>query len=99
MNEALVRPMSAAEFPPVLGATSLDAWIYAIEVKPEHRGRGYSRALLVAAERAAASHGATEIGLNVFGPNAVARRLCETSGYEVKSLQMSKPLPADARST
>ena len=80
------------------GASPPEAWIYAIEVKPEHRGRGYSRALLAAAERAAADHGAVAIGLNVFGPNAVARRLYETSGYEITALQMRKPLPADRRS-
>jgi ribosomal protein S18 acetylase RimI-like enzyme len=77
------------------GATQTEAWIYAIEVRPEHRGRGYSRALLAAAERAAAGRGATAIGLNVFGHNAVARRLYETSGYEITAVQMSKPLSAD----
>jgi ribosomal protein S18 acetylase RimI-like enzyme len=70
------------------------AWIYDIQVEPEHRGRGYSRALMAAAERAAAEHGATAIGLNVSGRNAVARRLYETSGYEISALQMRKPLAA-----
>lgn len=71
------------------------AWIYDIQVEPEHRGLGYSRVLLAAAERAAAGHGATAIGLNVLGKNAVARRLYETSGYEITALQMSKPLSMD----
>jgi GNAT superfamily N-acetyltransferase len=53
-----------------------EAWIYDIEINPEHRGKGYGRALLQAAEREAARHDATFIGLNVFGDNAVARRAC-----------------------
>lgn len=68
------------------------AWIYYIEVSPEHRGEGYGRALLNAAEEAAAQRGVTAIGLNVFGANAVARRLYETNGYQVASVVMQKPL-------
>jgi ribosomal protein S18 acetylase RimI-like enzyme len=68
------------------------AWIYDIEVHPEQRGKGYGRALLQAAERYSAQHGATEIGLNVFGPNAVARGLYESSGYEITAINMRKRL-------
>jgi ribosomal protein S18 acetylase RimI-like enzyme len=68
------------------------AWIYDIEVHPEHRGKGYGRALLQAAEHYSAQHGATEIGLNVFGPNAVARGLYESSGYEITAINMRKRL-------
>jgi hypothetical protein len=32
------------------------------------------------------------IGLNVFGPNTVARTLYESAGYQVASLQMHKAL-------
>ena len=45
------------------------AWIYDIEISPEHRGKGFGRALLAAGEREAAHHGADSIGLNVFGGN------------------------------
>ncbi|MGA2528509.1 MAG: GNAT family N-acetyltransferase [Acidimicrobiales bacterium] len=69
------------------------AWIYAIEIDPGQRGKGYGRALLDAAEKEAARHGFTAIGLNVFGPNTVARNLYESAGYEVSSLQMHKELP------
>jgi ribosomal protein S18 acetylase RimI-like enzyme len=69
-----------------------DAWIYDIEIAPEQRGRGYGRALLAAAARAAAPHGARGMGLNVFGPNAVARGLYESAGYEITTMQLRKEL-------
>jgi GNAT superfamily N-acetyltransferase len=68
------------------------AWIYDIEVLEEHRGKGYGRALLQAAERETARHGVTAIGLNVFAANPVARHLYESAGYEPTSLQMRKGL-------
>jgi GNAT superfamily N-acetyltransferase len=68
-------------------------WIYEIEVAEEHRGSGYGRALLAAAEQAAKDVGAASLGLNVFGPNTVARKLYESSGYQVTTVQMVKPLP------
>jgi hypothetical protein len=43
------------------------AWIFDIDVAPEHRGRGYGRALLQAAEREVEQRGVKSIGLNVFG--------------------------------
>jgi ribosomal protein S18 acetylase RimI-like enzyme len=70
------------------------AWIYYIEVLPGQRGKGYGRALLRAAEQYSARHGATEMGLNVFGPNAVARSLYESSGYEITAVNMRKRLPS-----
>ncbi len=70
------------------------AWIYDIEIVPEQRGRGYGRALLNAAEGEVKSRGGDSIGLNVFGPNAVARGLYESSGYEITSIQMRKGLRA-----
>lgn len=68
------------------------AWIYDIEIRPEHRGRGYGRMLLQAAEEQAGQRGATAMGLHVFGVNAVARKLYESAGYETTSLVMRKPL-------
>ncbi len=70
------------------------AWIYDIEVNAEHRGKGYGRALLRAAEQEAARQGSQAIGLNVFGPNTVARRLYESSGYQVTAMNMRKELGA-----
>ena len=70
------------------------AWIYDIEVNPEHQGKGYGRALLHAAEQQAAQHGSKAIGLNVFGTNTVARRLYESSGDQITSMNMRKELGA-----
>jgi ribosomal protein S18 acetylase RimI-like enzyme len=66
------------------------AWIYNIEIWPEHRARGYGRSLLTAAEIETADHGVETIGLNVFGGNSIARNLYESAGYEVSAMQMSK---------
>ncbi len=67
-------------------------WIYDIEVLEARRGEGWGRALMGEAERLAREDGHTEIGLNVFGSNAVARRLYESLGYAAASIQMRKPL-------
>jgi ribosomal protein S18 acetylase RimI-like enzyme len=72
------------------------AWIYDIEIVPEHRGRGYGRALLGAAEETAARHGVDSIGLNVFGTNLVARDLYQSAGYSVATMQLRKVLPSAA---
>lgn len=69
-----------------------EAWIYDIEISAEHQGKGYGRALLQAAEQEAARHGATAIGLNVFGTNTAARNLYESSGYQTTSMNMRKEL-------
>lgn len=70
------------------------AWIYDIETRPQHRGQGYGRALLLAAEEVAARNGLTSIGLNVFGGNRVARDLYESNGYTIGSMHMHKTLSA-----
>ena len=44
------------------------------------------------AEEAARNHGATELGLNVFGHNAVARSLYESMGYQTTAVNMRKSL-------
>lgn len=68
------------------------AWIYSIEIAQDQRGKGYGRALLRLAEQETARRGVGAIGLNVFGPNTVARNLYESAGYETVSLQMHKQL-------
>jgi ribosomal protein S18 acetylase RimI-like enzyme len=67
-------------------------WIYDIEVVREQRGRGYGRALLEAAEGEVRRRGGDSVGLNVFGGNAAACGLYESSGYHVTSMQMRKSL-------
>jgi ribosomal protein S18 acetylase RimI-like enzyme len=70
------------------------AWIYDIEIVAEQRGHGYGRSLLRAVEREVEQRAGKSIGLNVFGGNAVARHLYESSGYEITSLHMRKTLGA-----
>lgn len=67
-------------------------WIWDIEIADEHRGRGLGRATMILAEDAARSEGATSLGLNVFGGNAVARRLYTSLDYREMSVQMRKEL-------
>jgi ribosomal protein S18 acetylase RimI-like enzyme len=66
------------------------AYIFAIEVFSEHRGKGLGKALLAAAEQEVARHGVGNLGLNVFGSNTVARHLYESAGYVVTTQQMRK---------
>jgi len=68
------------------------AWVYNIEVAPEHRGRGYGRAAMLLAEAEARARGMTSLGLNVHGQNTAARTLYDSLGYDVMELQMKKPL-------
>lgn len=75
------------------GLASPRAWIFDIEVAQAHRGKGYGRALLVAAEQEIAHHGVGAVGLNVFGTNTIARSLYESAGYDITQIQMRKELP------
>src|SRR5579862_8589130 len=56
-------------------------WVWNVEIEEPYRGRGLGRAAMILAEEEARTHGAKELGLNVFGHNAVARRLYESMGY------------------
>ncbi|MDG4831481.1 GNAT family N-acetyltransferase [Solwaraspora sp. WMMD1047] len=70
------------------------AFLYDIEVRAEHRGRGYGRALLAAAEAAVRERGISALELNVFGDNQTAIALYAGSGYAVVTQQMRKDLTA-----
>jgi GNAT superfamily N-acetyltransferase len=59
------------------------AFLHDIEVDEPHRGKGYGRALLTAAEEAARSRGVSALELNVFGGNATSIGLYESAGYIV----------------
>ena len=67
-------------------------WVWDITIDEPHRGRGLGKAAMLLAEREARSHGATELGLNVFGSNTVARHLYEQLGYGTVAVRMSKQL-------
>ena len=69
------------------------AFIYDIEINEAYRGgRLRTRAPGPAAEDAVRSRGLGRLELNVFGDNARAIRLYETSGYRVVTRQMRKSL-------
>lgn len=68
------------------------AWVYNIEVSSEHRGKGYGRAIMLAAEEELKARGVDRLGLNVFGSNTTAIALYDSLGFAVMSQQMSKPL-------
>ena len=76
---------------PLSGAA---AFVFDIEVDPQLRGRGYGRAIMLAAESFARDLGAKAIRLHVFGSNTVARSLYESLGYEATNVQMAKGLVA-----
>lgn len=76
----------AAEGPPGL------AWLYDIEIVPEHRGQGHGREVMQLAEMEAKLLGCKRLGLHVFAPNKVAHHLYETCGYQVTDLSMVKTL-------
>jgi ribosomal protein S18 acetylase RimI-like enzyme len=63
-------------------AEGASAFIYDIEVRDEHRRRGYGREILDAGAVAARALGADALGLNVFGHNEGARALYERAGYD-----------------
>ena len=68
------------------------AWVYNVEVDVAHRGHGYGRGLMLAAERELVARGVDRLGLNVFGANRTAIRLYEQLGYQVLAQQMAKKL-------
>jgi ribosomal protein S18 acetylase RimI-like enzyme len=75
--------------------TSDCAFLYDIEVEPAHRGTGYGRTLLALGEDVVRRHGVAAIELNVFGDNARALRLYDSSGYRVITQQMRKTLAGE----
>ena len=76
-----------------LGPQSPETWyVMDIEIREELRQRGYGRATMLLAEDVARRHGATHIGLNVFGHNPNAHALYVSLGYQTQAIRMRKPL-------
>ncbi|WP_419993477.1 GNAT family N-acetyltransferase [Streptomyces boninensis] len=76
-------------------ATSHDPavpWVYDVEVKEGHRGRGHGRTLMLLAERVALATGADRLALNVFSGNLPALNLYQSLGYEPTFRHLYKPL-------
>ncbi len=67
-------------------------WVFYVRIEEAYRGKGYGRLAMELAESEARSRGASELGLNVFGHNQVARHLYESMGFTARSISMKKDL-------
>jgi ribosomal protein S18 acetylase RimI-like enzyme len=67
-------------------------WLYDIEIAAPYRGQGAGRQALTLLEEQLRADGHTELGLNVFGHNLVARELYTSAGYREVAVTMVKPL-------
>ena len=72
---------------------SCSAYVFDIEIKPEHRRQGHALRALQALELDASKAGASSIGLNVFASNPGAQELYRKLGYVPTNVNMRKPLP------
>jgi ribosomal protein S18 acetylase RimI-like enzyme len=72
------------------GTPKEHAWIYDIEVDEARRGEGWGRKLLALAESQTRALGVTQLRLNVFGRNQVARELYRTQGFTESRVTMVK---------
>lgn len=77
-----------------IDAAQRRAFIYDIEMDEAQRGKGYGAATLRALEDELRPTGVTHIGLNVFGPNTIARALYDKMGYRVAATFMLKRIAA-----
>lgn len=68
------------------------SFIYYIGIDEGQRGKGYGEQAMRHLEGEMRSRGATHIALNVFGDNAVARRLYERVGYQAAAIYMNKAI-------
>ncbi|WP_133700109.1 GNAT family N-acetyltransferase [Roseateles toxinivorans] len=74
------------------------AYVYDLEVMPEHRRQGHARAAFKAMEPLVRALGLASIGLHVFAHNPGAQALYASLGYEVTGINMLKQLGvADGR--
>ncbi|MFE2057553.1 GNAT family N-acetyltransferase [Streptomyces sp. NPDC056465] len=67
-------------------------YVFDVEVREEHRGHGYGRALMHLAEDVTLDAGLGVLGLHVFTTNTPALRLYESLGYEVTQYNLAKAL-------
>ncbi|MEU6538732.1 GNAT family N-acetyltransferase [Streptomyces sp. NPDC047000] len=73
-----------------LGLWARTAFVLDVATRPEHRGRGHGRTLMLLAEAQAAEAGREHIGLNVFAGNVPAERLYASLGYETEAYHLHK---------
>jgi ribosomal protein S18 acetylase RimI-like enzyme len=68
------------------------AFVYDIEIKPEHRRQGHARQAFVLLEPIVSALALDSIGLHVFSQNRAAQALYEKLGYVVTGINMQKRL-------
>ncbi|MBB5935657.1 GNAT family N-acetyltransferase [Streptomyces zagrosensis] len=68
------------------------AYVFSVEVAPEHRGQGHGRSLLLIAEQESLAAGARSIGLHVFADNTPAMGLYESLNYRYTRTHLFKAL-------
>ena len=71
-------------------STTSTVFIYDLEIKAEHRRKGYAKLALKEIEDFAATHNIVNIGLHVFSHNSAAQKLYAKMGYETVSVNMVK---------
>lgn len=59
------------------------SFVLSVQVTPEHRGKGYGKAIMRLGERLTFDAGDSHLALNVFGQNATAIGLYTSLGYTV----------------
>ncbi|MFD4018210.1 GNAT family N-acetyltransferase [Streptomyces sindenensis] len=79
-----------AQREPAPGGTA--GYVFDVEVRDEHRGRGYGRALMLLAEDISRAWRADRLGLHVFASNTPALRLYESLGYTTTRYNLAKAL-------
>lgn len=67
-------------------------WLFNIEIDASARGHGLGRAALDLLEQQLVTDGHSELSLNVFGHNTVARKLYNSAGYREAAITMTKSL-------
>lgn len=67
-------------------------FVFDVEVREEHRGRGHGRTLMLLAEDVTRAWGADRLGLHVFTSNTPALRLYEALGYATTRYNLAKAL-------
>ena len=68
------------------------AFVYDLEIKPQHRRRGHATAAFAVMESLAGELGAESVGLHVFVWNEGAQALYRKLGYRVTGVNMVKDL-------
>jgi len=75
------------------GYDGVRGWVYHLAVAPEHRRRGFGRAMMAAAEERLRALGCPKINLQIMRTNAEVVRFYERIGYAVEDrISMGRPL-------